>query len=428
MPVTIACLVGIAALATCACAPRSEAPAPAASPGDRVATAAREQGSPPARRAVLRAGETLDGLLGRLGLEPGRRSSIAAALAGHLDLRRLRPGAGVAIAAEPGGPQGRVAFRTEPLGYLRLHEQDGGWSVRRVEVPIRVGVEIGGGVIRDSLYQALEGLGRGNELAFSVAEVFQWDIDLMVDPRPGDHVRVVYEVLRLGEPPSDLPPLGDLPLAAGASLGVGRVLAASYQGKVARTDAFWIPGDSDGNAGDYYDASGDPLRKAFLRSPLNYRRISSRFSHARRNPVTRRVVPHHGVDFAAPTGTPVVATADGRVVAAGWRGALGRCIEIRHPNGFRTIYGHLSRIARGIRRGSRVTQGQVIGRVGATGRATGPHLHYAMKSDGRAVNPLAFRNPPIEPLAPEREPALRVATARWQPVLEGIRLDAGTSG
>lgn len=415
----------MALAALCACAHVAEAPPPPT--GARATPRPRsDPPAPPVVRERLRPGETLDGLLARMGLEATRRSEIASALRDHVDLRRLRPGCGVALVQEPGGPL-RLAFRTEPEGYLRLQRQAGGaWSVRQAEVPIRVGVEIGGGVVRDSLHQALSGLGRGEELAFAVAEVFQWDIDLMVDPRPGDHVRVVYEVLRLGDAPRDLPPLGDTPLEPGAALGVGRVLAASYSGAVASSDAFWIPATGEGG-GDYYDASGDPLRKTFLRSPLHYRRISSGFSHARRNPVTRRVVPHHGVDFAAPTGTPVVATADGRVVAAGWRGALGRCVEIRHPNGFRTIYGHLSRIERGVRRGGQVVQGQVIGFVGATGRATGPHLHYAMKSDGRAVNPLAFRNPPLEPLGPERRPALGVATGRWQPVLAGIRLDTGAS-
>ncbi len=378
---------------------------------------------PQVEREILRRGDTLDAMLARLGIAPDGRAGIVSALRDHIDPRRLRPGVGAALLGDAATSDGRVSLRYERDSYLRLERNGPGWSVRRVEVPLRIGVEIDGGVIRDSLHRALAGLGRGTELAIAVSEIFQWEIDLLVDPRPGDHVRVVYEVLRLGKLPADLPPFGDSPLEAGATLGLGRVLAASYEGSRVRSDAFWIH-EADGS-GDYYDAGGEPLRKTFLRSPLNYRRISSGFSRARRNPVTRKVIPHHGVDFAAPAGTPVVATADGRVVFAGWRGPLGRCVELRHPGGFRTLYGHLSRIAKGMRVGARIEQGQLIGNVGATGRATGPHLHYAMKSDGRAVNPLNFRNPPLEPLAPRDRPALDRSMARWLPVLEKVRLVSG---
>jgi murein DD-endopeptidase MepM/ murein hydrolase activator NlpD len=188
---------------------------------------------------------------------------------------------------------------------------------------------------------------------------------------------------------------------------------------VADSTAFWV--EENGSSGGYYDQRGRSLRKAFLRSPLNFRRISSRFSHARRHPITRRVVPHHGVDFAADWGTPVVAAADGRVISAAWDGALGRAVRIRHANGWRTIYGHLRGFARGIRPGARVEQNQVIGYVGATGRATGPHLHYTMQRDGVAINPLTFDNLPAEPLAEAFRPNLERALAAWSPVLASVR-------
>jgi murein DD-endopeptidase MepM/ murein hydrolase activator NlpD len=173
-----------------------------------------------------------------------------------------------------------------------------------------------------------------------------------------------------------------------------------------------------GAGGRYYDADGDPLHKTFLKSPLNYRRISSRFSNARRNPVTRRVVPHHGVDFAAAPGTPVVAAADGRVVSTGWQGALGHAVRIRHGSEYTTVYGHLRGFAAGIRAGTDVRQNQVIGYVGSSGRATGPHLHYTLTHRGRPIDPMRFRNPPVEPLAPEMMPRLERAKLAWAPLLE----------
>jgi murein DD-endopeptidase MepM/ murein hydrolase activator NlpD len=159
------------------------------------------------------------------------------------------------------------------------------------------------------------------------------------------------------------------------------------------------------------------MRKTFLKSPLNYRRISSGFSRARRHPITRRVVPHHGVDFAAARGTPVVAAADGRVISAGWDGPLGRAVRLRHGSEYVTVYGHLKGFANGIRGGSEVHQNQVIGYVGSTGRATGPHLHYTLIHAGRPVDPMRFRNPPVEPLAAELRPRLARAMRVWSPML-----------
>jgi murein DD-endopeptidase MepM/ murein hydrolase activator NlpD len=258
------------------------------------------------------------------------------------------------------------------------------------------------------------------------ADIFQWDVDLFVDPRPGDRVRVVYETRSLAPPADDLPPFGDGGMDEGSYLGIGRVLAASYEGLRASSSAFWV--EDDGRGGDYYDAEGAPLRKAFLKSPLNYRRISSGFTNRRRHPITRRVVPHHGVDFVAAAGTPVVAAADGRVISAGWDGALGKAVRLRHGNGYRTIYGHLRAFARGIRRGAPVEQNQVIGYVGATGRATGPHLHYTMLYNRRAINPLTFDNPPVAPLDESYTPVLDRARLTWAPVLLAIRVDGSEVG
>lgn len=182
----------------------------------------------------------------------------------------------------------------------------------------------------------------------------------------------------------------------GAFVRYGDILAAEYSSgdKVHQAVLYRPP---EGRKG-YFDPSGKSVRKAFLKSPLNYRRISSRFSYSRFHPIFKRYRPHLGVDYAAPRGTPVVASGDGVISFAGWKRGFGKIVEIRHPNGFVTMYGHLSRFARGITRGATVRQKDLIGYVGNTGCSTGPHLDYRVKADGRYVNPLRMVAPPTDPI------------------------------
>jgi murein DD-endopeptidase MepM/ murein hydrolase activator NlpD len=365
-------------------------------------------------------GRTLTQALSELGLSTETRLDVLDAVQPILDLRRLRPETGIVAARNDEGRIERITIRAQPEQFVRvdLAASDGEIQGEVVELPLRTSIETAGGRVATSVSQALADCPRGVQLTLAFADIFQWDVDLLVDPRPGDQVSVVYEVSRLGDVPRDLPPFGDAPREAGQFLGLGRIVAARYDGSVARSSAFWVA-KPDGD-GSYYDDDGNALQKTFLKSPLNYRRISSRFSRARLNPVTRRVVPHHGVDFAAATGTPVVAAADGRVVASGWSGPLGRAVRIRHGSEYETVYGHLSGVARGLGVGDSVRQNQLIGYVGSTGRATGPHLHFTMLQRGQPIDPLRFRNPPTEPLAPELQPTLDRAKSSWTPLLESI--------
>lgn len=365
--------------------------------------------------ATIGRGGTLDSALDDLGFAPGERVALVEAAGEHLDLRRLSPRTGITVARDGLDRLLTVAIRAEQERFLRLGPDRGGeW----VELPIETTVETTEGVVESSLVQAFSGSEHGMLITLAFADIFQWDVDLLVDPRPGDRVQVVYQLKKLGELPEDLPPYGEKVGSAGDFLALGRILAAAYQGEMAKSAAFWVADDA--GAGDYYDTRGRPLRKSFLKSPLNYRRISSGFSNARRNPVTKRVVPHHGVDYAAAPGTPVSSTADGRVISAGWDGALGRAVKIRHGSEYTTIYGHLRSIAKGIRNGAEVRQNQVIGYVGSSGRATGPHLHYTILHRGSAINPLRFKSPAAEPLPDELRPQLEIAMRRWLPVLDAI--------
>jgi murein DD-endopeptidase MepM/ murein hydrolase activator NlpD len=374
-------------------------------------------------RFFMGQGGTLAAALDRLGLDPDKRRLVLQAADRHLELRRLSPRTGFAALRDAENRLVSLAIRSDPERFLRITLPEGDRELRAELLPLALEtrVETTGGVVSSSVAQALGHAAHSHVLTQAYADIFQWDVDLLVDPRPGDEVRVVYEVETLGAVPADLPRFGDAAAAPGEFVGLSRILAATYHGSNADAKAFWV---EDGpSRGNYYDDEGRPLRKSFLKSPLNYRRISSGFSRARRHPVTRRVVAHHGVDFAAAPGTPITATADGRVVAAGWDGALGVAVRLRHGGEYVTVYGHMQSFARGIAPGVEVLQGQVIGYVGSTGRATGPHLHYTVLRYGRPINPMNMKNPSVDPLEDRMLPWLDESRRRYSPLLAGIVIE-----
>ncbi len=239
------------------------------------------------------------------------------------------------------------------------------------------------GEITSSLWESMIDRCKSPELIMKLTEVFEWEIDFLTEPRSGDAFRLMFEEY----------------YKDGIFVRYGDVLAAEYNlgNQVHRTVLYQNP---EGRKG-YFEPAGKSVRKAFLKSPLNYRRISSRFSYRRFHPIFKRYQPHLGVDYAAPVGTPVVASGDGVITFAGWKRGFGKIVEIRHSNGFVTSYGHLSRFARGIRKGVKVKQKDLIGYVGSTGASTGPHLDYRVKANGRYVNPLRMVAPPIHPVKEE---------------------------
>jgi len=239
------------------------------------------------------------------------------------------------------------------------------------------------GEIGSSLWESMIDMCESPELIMKFTEVFEWEIDFLTEPRGGDTFRLIFEEYHKD----------------GNFVKYGDILVAEYNsgGQVHRAVLYQNP---EGRKG-YFEPAGKSVRKAFLKSPLNYRRISSRFSYRRFHPIFKRFRPHLGVDYAAPVGTPVVASGDGVVTFAGWKKGFGKIVEIRHSNGFLTSYGHLSRFARGIRKGMKVKQKDLIGYVGSTGCSTGPHLDYRVKANGRYVNPLRMVAPPIHPVKEE---------------------------
>jgi len=270
------------------------------------------------------------------------------------------------------------------------------------------------GVIESSLWDALLPVLPDMEIFSDLSDIFDSEIDFLTEPRVGDRFSLVFETYEKDS----------------VFVRPGKILAAQYfLGNVPHRAFLYT--DSSGHR-DYYDERGYSLRKSFLKSPLNYRRISSRFSMSRLHPILKIRRPHLGVDYAAAAGTPVVASGEGRVAYRGWRSGFGNYIEIRHPSNMVTCYGHLKGFAKGLSAGDHVDQGQLIGFVGSTGMATGPHLDYRVMKNGRFIDPLKMIVPAALPVkdayraefqkvVAEYTPLLdKPATpAAWQPVLAG---------
>ncbi|HEV8401017.1 MAG TPA: M23 family metallopeptidase [Gemmatimonadales bacterium] len=348
------------------------------------------------RADTLRARETLSDLLARAGIT-GRDYVAFLRATKALDSRRLRPGLVFKVRGLRGDSVAqRVGVRTGPEVRVWMNRMggDSGWRETVETIPWNRARLLATGVIQTNLYDALDravpdSFLPGKErvsLAWAIADVYDWEVDFTRDIRPGDRFEVLIE--RLESPEGER--------------RFGRILAARVDVAATPSYAFYFEGETA--RGGFYDDKGRSLRRAFLRAPLQYRRISSRFG-GRYHPILNRWRSHQGTDYAAAWGTPVRATADGSVTFAGREGGYGNLIEIRHANGIRTRYGHLSKFAKGLRIGQRVTQDQTIGYVGSTGLSTGPHLHYEFLVNGRATNPQRKDAGPVQAVPSKLKPA-----------------------
>lgn len=350
---------------------------------------------------TLRAGETLQALLLRQGL--AKLDITRLAREGGLDPRRIRAGLVFDIRRPLGEetPQS-VVVRTSPDHRLRIQRDGEGWSIERRAIAWSTEELPVAGRIDASLYAALDGavadevLPRGErvKLAWDLADVFAWNVDFTRDIQPGDGFAVLME-RRVSEEGEER---------------YGRILAAelTVAGKTLTAYRF----EHDGRSG-FYDASGKSLRRAFLRAPVQFRRISSTFSRARFHPVLKIYRRHAGTDYAAAPGTPVMAAGDGTVLRAGWSGGYGNLVELRHRNGVVTRYAHLRGFASGLRPGTRVAQGAIVGYVGSTGLSSGPHLHYEFLVNGRPQDPRALRDADGPPIQASARSAFEAVQARY---------------
>lgn len=359
---------------------------------------------------TLRSGETLGELLAANGVSASRTHSLTQVMRDYKSPRSLRAGLVARFTADPGQEPVRVVLQLNQDSLLDLVAQDSGWAAVVHEVPVEPDTVVFAGLIESSLWFAdLSGevwkLGEDefSEYVFDLADVFAWKVDFTRDIRAGDAFRVAIERERRPD----------------GSLRSRRFLAVELRNRDRVIQA--IPFTRPEGRREYFDSDGEALRGVFLRYPVPFR-ITSGFSSRRYHPVLKRNRAHLGTDYGAPHGTPVKATAAGTVVRAGTWSSFGRIVEIRHVKGFSTRYAHLSSIAAGVRVGAFVQQGQVIGRVGSSGLATGPHLHYEFLQNGKQRNPATLELPSAERLEDEHIESFRIERDEALALLDEVPL------
>ena len=333
-------------------------------------------------------GETLGGILNRLGATRQQINQIGTLAREEFDVRQIRAGKQFLALYATDSAQNEVLQYWVYLPDARtakvLHLTDS-LHVEHIQKPICIVPRKAEVVIESSLWNAMAGNDLPVELALELSEIYAWTIDFF-GLQQGDSIRVFY----------------DEQYVDSVRWGIGRIYAANFYHGKRWQEAYWFDitdyQETDTRCRGYFDAEGNSLRKAFLKAPLNYKRISSKFTYARKHPVYKVVRPHTGVDYAAPAGTPVVAIGDGVVIEKGYKGGGGNSVKIRHNSTYTTAYLHLSKYGKDIAVGKRVNQGQVIGYVGSTGASTGPHLDFRVWKGGTPIDPLKMVSPPVEPV------------------------------
>lgn len=359
------------------------------------------------REERIRSGDSVPALLSRLGIEDTatldflRNDKSAQAI-----FRQLSPGKTVTAHVSHSGKLASLQFPLNgPSDQVLIVTRDtpGNLAAKLDRLDIETRIVMKSAEIRYSLFGATDSAGIPDGIATQMADIYGGDIDFHRDLRKGDRFAVVYEsITHLGK-----------------EIRSGKLLASEFINNGRSYQAAWFP--ANGTEGGYYSAEGKSLRKAFLRSPLEFSRITSSFSTARFHPVLQKWRAHKGIDYGAPTGTRVRATGNGSVEFIGTRGGYGKVVVLRHQGRYNTLYAHLSGFAQSLRPGSRVSQGDTIGYVGATGLASGPHLHYEFQINGAHQNPLAMALPSAPPLAANQLPEFRRYIATHFAQIDRIR-------
>jgi murein DD-endopeptidase MepM/ murein hydrolase activator NlpD len=359
---------------------------------------------PPARvpeTVQVQPRQTLAGLLDSLGLDRRTAHSLVLTLKeAGMKPRAIRVRDRIEVERDAAGAV--VALNYAPSAWQRFEATmvDGEWRAQRIDVEPEVRVEVREGRIERSLWDAVQSGAVDAQTILNLVGIFESDFDFASDAQPGDRFRLLVESR----------------YADGEFVEVGRILAARYEAEEERLVG--VAFEVDGRL-SYYGPEGESLKKTFLRSPLQFTRISSGYTHRRPHPVLGGVRPHLAIDYAAPTGTPVWAVADGTVEFAGRKGGNGIQVLLHHRSGYKTYYNHLSRVASGIKRGARVRQKTVIGYVGSTGLSTGPHLDYRVSVNGRFVNPLSEKFLPGDPVPAARRAEFAAHARRLIARLDG---------
>jgi murein DD-endopeptidase MepM/ murein hydrolase activator NlpD len=340
------------------------------------------------REARVERGDTLATLLARLGVRDDAALAFVRTDPRARPLLRLPPGRFVQAETGADGALNRLRVYLEPDGetphgstrVLTVQRSGAGLELSEADFALERRIELRTGEVRVSLFGATDQAQVPDSIAQQMVDALESELDFHRDLRRGDTFRVIFEALYAG----------------GEYLRPGRLLAVELVSDGRRFDAYWY---ADGTKhGSFYALDGRSTKRGFLRSPLEYNRVSSGFSGSRAHPIFGYDAAHRGVDYAAPTGTRVRAVAAGTVRFAGWQNGYGNVVEIEHDEKHATLYAHLQKIAPAVEAGAQVAQGDVVGAVGMTGWATGPHLHFELKADGRQVNPMTAKLPHAEPL------------------------------
>ncbi len=352
---------------------------------------------------TVASGQTISGLFEEAGIDSSTLALAASTESGKKAFRRIRPGDALEFEINGYGTLRTMKFDRSDLEQAVLAFEDGKVTETVIQRNLEQRTMVASGEITSSLYADAKRAGLDGTVVNQIADVFKYDIDFSEDLKKGDTFQVVYEQSYLeGEPYRQ-----------------GRIQAARFNNRGKTYSAFRY--NANGRE-EFFDADGRPLKKVLLRIPIEYARLSSSFG-MRRHPVLGRMRAHKGVDYAARTGTPIMAAGDGRVELAGWKNGYGKTVIINHGQGRSTLYGHMSALGK-YKRGQFVPQGAVIGRVGSTGLATGPHLHYEFRIGGKQVNPLKVTMPKPEPL---RGAALAKFQAATAPAVAMMEQSAATS-
>ncbi|MBN1163148.1 MAG: peptidoglycan DD-metalloendopeptidase family protein, partial [Candidatus Krumholzibacteriota bacterium] len=371
---------------------RGQKPSPAlTAPRESLRTPAPSPPLPaePLHAGVVKRNLSFFDLLTGFGLPPEQIHQITKSAKPVYNFKKIYPGQTYELFGGGNGSLDSLRFSLDAETYIEVASGgETGFQAARKEYPFLLETRQASGIIVHSLFASLSEQKLPQELGVKLVDLFAWDIDFFSEIRKNDYFRVIYEEKTMLDGPQ-----------AKKQSRVGRILAAEFNLSGRNHYAFLF---NNGDFADYFDADGKSLRKQLLKAPLNYTRISSNFSHRRLHPITRHYAPHLGIDYAAPAGTPVMSTGDGVVLAASYRNTNGNYVKIRHANNYISYYLHLSKFAPGIKNGAKVSQGQVIGYVGTTGRSTGPHLDYRIKKNGKFVNPRRMKLPPARPVSEER--------------------------
>ena len=396
----------LAIVGALAAMPREDAPiaaavVPAPSPATVTAPDAPQEASLAFStiEVVVNRNDTMDRLFRRFELNLSDLATLRNLPELRSQVDKLRPGESLRF-MHRGGELVGLERKLSDSETLKVTRDASGFVSDVLENPLESHTRTASATIDSSLFQAAADAGLPDGVAFDLAEIFQYDIDFVLDIQPGDRFTVVYEELSQD----------------GVPLRTGNILAAKFvnEGREYRAIRYV---DSQGHA-EYFTADGKSLRKAFIRAPVQFSRVSSTFNSARKHPILNRIRAHKGVDYAAPIGTPVRAAGEGRVIFAGQQGGYGNVVQLEHGSGVVTVYGHLSRFAKNLRRGQRVELGQVIAYVGQTGLATGPHLHYEYRVHGVHKNPQTVPLPDAAPIPGAERERFMAATADYVNMLD----------